>query len=106
LQCYENDIFKAPQAQRIIGSVNNTYGDQLEFLWKKFPKNAIWRRSDTNKWYACLLTIAKSKLGLDSDEVVTVIDLRETPEIVKDLVDDKEYFPGYHMGKKSWYTII
>lgn len=106
LQCYENNVFKTPQAQTIIRFVKDTYDDQLEFLWKKFPKNAIWRRDDTNKWYAALLTVAKSKLGLASDELVTVIDLRATPEAVETLVDNQKYLPGYHMNKKNWYTII
>lgn len=106
LHCYENNVFQTPQAQRVIEFVRDTYDDQLEFLWKKFPKNAIWRRSDTNKWYAALLTVAKSKLGLDSDDIVTVIDLREKPEIVEKLVDGKKCLPGYHMNKKNWYTII
>lgn len=106
LQCYENNVFKTPQAQTIIRFVKDTYDDQLEFLWKKFPKNAIWRRDDTNKWYAALLTVAKSKLGLASDELVTVIDLRATPEAAEALVDNQKYLPGYHMNKKNWYTII
>ena len=104
--CYVNDVFKTPQAQEIVEFVKDTYNDHLEFLWKKFPKNAIWRRSDTNKWYAALLTVNKAKLGLDSDDTVTIIDLRETPEMVGKIVDNKTYFPGYHMSKKSWYTII
>lgn len=104
--CYDNNVFKDPQAQVIIDFVKDTYGDQLEFLWKKFPKNAIWRRDDTKKWYAALLTVSKSKLGLESNDNVTVIDLRATPETVEKLVDNQKYFPGYHMNKKNWYTII
>lgn len=103
--CTEKDVFKSEIARQIISYVRGKYGDELEFLWKKTPENAIWRRKDNSKWYAALLTISKGKLGIDSDEVITIIDLRVEPEKVSSLIDGVKYFPGYHMNKKSWYTI-
>ena len=105
-KCFDKDVFKAQQAVDIIKYIDQQFGDQLEFLWKKFPHNAIWRRDDTNKWYSLLSMIPKSKLGLDSEEVVTVIDLRVDADEMNNLIDNVKYFPGYHMNKKSWYTII
>jgi len=83
-----------------------TYDNQLEFLWKKLPHYAVLRRSDTNKWYGILFIISKSKLGIASEGEVTVIDLRATPEEITRIVDNKIYFRGYHMSKKTWYSII
>lgn len=104
-RCFEPDVFKSQQAKQIIAHVRDTYGDELEFLWKKFPDNAIWRRKDTNKWYAALLTVSARKLGLDSDEVLEIIDLRMKPEEIAKIVDNERYFLGYHMNKKHWITI-
>lgn len=106
VSCYENDVFKESQAIFLIDHVKKTYGNDLEFLWKKFPHNAIWRRSDTNKWYGALLSVSKQKLNLDSNEIVTVLDIRAEPEKIQLLIDGKNYFPGYHMNKKNWFTII
>ena len=83
-----------------------TYGDELEFLWEKFSGNAVWRRKDNKKWYAAVLSVSKRKLGFDSDEIAEVIDLRIQPEKLEDLIDNKNYFPAYHMNKKHWFTII
>lgn len=105
-QCFDRDAFKAGQAQALIEAVTATYGDQLEFLWAKFPHNAVWRRADTHKWYGALLTVSKQKLGFDEDEQVTVLDLRAAPADVLQLVDHHQYFPGYHMNKRNWFTII
>lgn len=105
-QCYEPEIFKAEQSKRLIDYVRQKYGDELEFLWPKSPENAIWRRKDSKKWYGILLTIPKSKLGIDSDEIVEVIDLRAKPEELERLIDGILYFPGWHMNKKHWYTMI
>lgn len=104
-KCFETDVFKSEQAKRLIQYVREKYGDELEFLWKKFSDNAIWRRKDTNKWYAVLLIVSKRKLGIDSDETVEILDLRIKQENLDDLLDNKKYFAGYHMNKKHWYTI-
>lgn len=104
-KCFETDVFKSEQAKRLIQYVREKYGDELEFLWKKFSDNAIWRRKDTNKWYAVLLIVSKRKLGIDSDETVEILDLRIKPENLDELLDNKKYFAGYHMNKKHWYTI-
>ncbi|WP_048000715.1 MmcQ/YjbR family DNA-binding protein [Lactiplantibacillus herbarum] len=104
--CFTDDVFATEQARALIQFVQRTYADELEFLWPKFPKNAVWRRKDNRKWYGALLTVAKNKLGLTGDELVTVIDLRETPDEVAELVDGERYFPGYHMNKRNWYSIV
>lgn len=104
--CFEPDVFKGTQTKAIIAYVRETYGDELEFLWAKTPDNAIWRRKDTQKWYAAVLTVSRSKLGLPSDEMAEIIDLRIEPEQMEATVDNKKYFPGWHMNKRSWYTII
>lgn len=104
-QCFEPDVFKGDTAQQVVRYVRETYRDELEYLWRRFPNNAVFRRRDTKKWYAALLVLSRRKLGLDSNETVDILDLRAAPEEVASLVDGKKYFPGYHMNKKHWYTI-
>lgn len=104
--CTEPNIFKSEQTKELIEYVRNKYGDELEYLWQKFPDNAVWRRKDNEKWYAAVLTVSRKKLGLDSDETVEIIDLRADKTKINDIVDNEKFFPGWHMNKKSWYTII
>lgn len=104
--CFEPDVFKEEQTKRLIVHVREKYGRELEFLWEKFEGAAVWRRGDTNKWFAAVLTVSRRKLGLDSDEIVEIIDLRLPPEEMAALVDGKRYFGGWHMNKKHWFTII
>lgn len=103
--CFDHIVFKSEQSQELIAYVNETYQDHLEFLWEKFSQNAVLRRKDSRKWYAVILTIAKTKLGLVGNEMIEVIDLRALPNEIEQLLDGKKYFPGYHMNKKHWYTI-
>ena len=104
-ECFEDEIFKARYTKQIITYVKNKYGDELEFLWEKSPKNAVIRRKSSNKWYAVILTISKRKLNLDSDKIIEVINLHNIAEEIEKLIDNKKYFPAYHMNKKHWCTI-
>lgn len=105
-KCCVPDVFKSNMTKALIAHVRDIYGDEPEFLWKNFPDNAIWRRKDNRKWYGVLLTVSKKKLGLESDEIVEIIDLREQPEMIKSLLEQDNYYPGWHMNKKHWYTIL
>ena len=104
-ECFEDEIFKANYTKEIVDYIKNKYGDELEFLWEKSPKNAVVRRKSSNKWYAVILTISKRKLNLDSDEIIEVINLHNSSEEIEKLIDNKRYFPAYHMNKKHWCTI-
>ena len=104
-KCFEKDVFKSEIAHEIIRHAREKHGDELEFLWDKFPTDAVLRRQDNDKWYAVFIVLSKRKLGLDSDESVDIVDLRVDPETLTTMVDGKKYFPGYHMNKKHWITI-
>lgn len=104
--CFENEIFKTAQVQMAIEFVRELYGDELEFLWKKFPYNAIWRRKDNKKWYGVILTVAGKKLGLKSNRIEEIIDLRMNPAETEKILARQHYYPGWHMNKKSWYTLV
>ena len=104
-ECFKDERFKANYTKEIIDYINNKYGDKLEFLWEKSPKNAVIRRKSTKKCCAAILTISKRKIGLNSDELVEIINLHNSPEEIEKLIDNKKYFPAYHMNKKHWCTI-
>lgn len=104
--CFETEVFKTEQAKSLIKYVRNQYGDELEFLWTKFPDNAVWRRKDTDKWYGAILTVDQKKLGFETSKIVEIIDLRVEPEFMSELLKKEGYYPGWHMNKRNWYTII
>ena len=104
-ECTTQDIFKSEQAKEIIKYVKEKYNDDLEFLWQKFPGNAIWRNKTNNKWYGALLIISESKLEIESDRIIDIIDLRYQKDKIKEIIDNDKIFAGYHMNKDSWITI-
>lgn len=104
-QCFEADVFKSDYAQAVIQHVRATYGDEPEFLWPRTPAGAVYRRKDTDKWYALMMTISKSKLGLASDESVDVLNVKMKPEEIAALIDGIQYHQAYHMNKRHWVSI-
>ena len=101
----KQNVFTSEDARNVIRYVWETYQDEPEFLWQRFPNNAVLRRKDTKKWYAALLVLSRRKLGLDSDEIIEILDLRIRTDDIGFVVDHQRYFPGYHMNKNHWYTI-
>lgn len=93
------------QAERIVEYVTNHYGDQLEHLWPKFPTDSIIRRKENQKWYCLFMKVEAKKLGLKDEETFDVMDLRGTEETILS-IDNHHFFPGYHMNKKHWFTLI
>lgn len=103
--CFVTRVFKSLYADQVIRYIKDKYQDNLEFLWPKFPQDAIVRRADNKKWYVVILVVEKNKLGLNSEEKIEIINLRGRPEEIKNIIDGKKYFLGYHMNKKHWMTI-
>lgn len=104
-KCFETKIFN-DISEKVIAYSREKYGSEPEFLWADTPDICVLRRQNTSKWFAALLVIPKSRLGLEGDERVNIIDLRMKPEELISAVNGKNYFLGYHMNKKHWVTIL
>ena len=105
-KCSDVDVFKSKQTIAIINYVKAKYDNDLEFLWKRSPKNAIWRNQNNRKWYGAVLVISKDKLKIEPNEMVEILDLRYQKNDIKNIIDNYKIFPGYHMNKDNWITII
>ncbi len=104
--CCENAIFKSEYTYKVINYLKEKYGDEPEYLWEKFPDNAVARRKDNSKWYLAILTVRRDKLGFETTEKAEVLDIRALPEEVPNLIKQDNIFSGYHMNKKTWISII
>ena len=46
------------------------------------------------------------KIGLDTDAILEIVDLRMDPAKREELLTREHYYPGWHMNKNSWYTLV
>lgn len=52
------------------------------------------------------MVIPLNKLGLKSKEEAEVLDLRFPADQMENAVDHRRFFPGWHMNKKHWISIV
>ena len=61
--------------EEIFEYVKNQYGTVPEYLWETSPKSAVLRHKN-GKWYAVLMQVEKSRLGLEEESMVDVINVK------------------------------
>ena len=52
------------------------------------------------------MRVEKSKLGLDGDGTVDVLDVKCDPEMTGMIIQTYGFLPGYHMNKQHWITTV
>ncbi|WP_103623955.1 MmcQ/YjbR family DNA-binding protein [Campylobacter concisus] len=93
---------KRSDVERYIKEKFDVLGEQI---FPKYPKFSAFRHNKNKKWFALLLDISASKLGLESDEVTEVLNLKCSPNLAMVLVDEQQIFKAYHMNKKHWISV-
>lgn len=104
--CFEGAFFKQPQTENLLAHAREKYGTEPEYLWEKFPDNAVLRRKDTGKWFAAVLTAKMQSLGLAGEGTMEIVDLRADPAEIPRLIDGVRILPGWHMNKKHWISAV
>lgn len=91
--------------QEIFDYAGKVYGTVPEYLWETDPFSAVLRHPN-GKWYAIVMCIKKSTLGLKDDTMVDIINVKCEPDMTASLVQAQGFLPGYHMNKKHWISIL
>ena len=92
--------------EKVLKWALDTYGSAPESLWAKYPEDIVLRHQSNQKWYAILMKVKRSALGLDSDETVDIIDVKCDTLQIDVLAQQQGFFKGYHMNKNHWLTIL
>ena len=103
--CYISHYFSFNQTNRIVNEITKKYNVSPEFLWDKYPSYGIFRSKTSNKWFAAILNVDKSKVINNESGEIEIINVK-VDDLVNDYLKEKGIFPAYHMSKKSWITII
>lgn len=86
--------------------VQSRYGTEPEYLWAKYPNNAVFRQPASRKWFALIIDLPRSRLGLDGGGSVDVMDVKCGPLMVGSLLAQDGFLPAYHMSKSSWISVL
>ena len=89
----------------LIAFITEQYSAHEENPWKKYPNYAVFRHEDNQKWFALMMNISKSKLGLSSNAMIDVLNVKCDPILIHTLRNEKGVYPAYHMNKENWLTL-
>ena len=106
--CQDTRTFRGEKRvdrKEIFEYVKKQYGTIPEYLWNSSPDSAVLRHHN-GKWYAVIMNVERSKLGLDGDDTVEIIDVKCDPEMTGMIIQTYGFLPGYHMNKQHWITIL
>ena len=101
----ESGVEKIVKTEEIFEYVQKQYGTVPEYLWSKSPDSVVLRHKN-GKWYAVFMTVEKSKLGLEGNDLVAIMDVKCDPEMTSMIIQTYGFLPGYHMNKQHWITIL
>lgn len=94
------------QRERITELIKSLYSAAPEYLWIKHPTYSVFRRKTSGKWFAVIMTVPASKLGLEGDREVNIINVKCGSAMTGSLLLEKGFFPAYHMNKNTWLSVI
>ncbi len=86
-------------------SIPDKYGVTAERLFEKNPGFQAYRHNDTKKWFAMIMDIPKSRLGLGVQDIIDVVNLKCDPLLIGSLRMEQGFYPAYHMNKENWITV-
>ena len=92
--------------KKITEYILKKYKIKPERLWANYPDFEVFRHADNNKWFAIIMDVSGDKVGLDKDERVDIINIKNDPELVDLLSTQKGFCRAYHMNKQHWLTVI
>lgn len=85
--------------------ITDKYGVTAERLFEKNPVFQAYRHNDTKKWFAMIMDIPKSRLGLGVQDIIDVVNLKCDPLLIGSLRMEQGFYPAYHMNKENWITV-
>lgn len=91
--------------KELLDYAKSTYGTDAEYPWEIAPDYAVLRHRN-GKWYGVIMDIHPSKIGLQDETKIDVINVKCDQFLISTFLSRNGYFPPYHMTKSSnWITV-
>ena len=84
----------------------SAYGTSPDYPFDEDFETAVLRHIDNRKWYAIVMRVSRSKFGIDSDEVIDVVNLKLPTEMFGSFGAPDGVYPAYHMNKLHWISVL
>ena len=83
-----------------------TYNTSPDYPFDEDFETAVLRHVDSRKWYALVMRVTRRKFGFDSDEVISVVNMKLPTEMFGSFSAVDGVHPAYHMNKLHWISVL
>ena len=95
-----------PILNKVVEYVQTKYQAKIDFPWYKYSDYFVIRNKN-NKWFGLVTKVPYKKFSLNKEDLVDVLNVKIDDHGLYDIVvDNKTIFPGYHMAKHKWISIL
>lgn len=91
--------------QAFLSYCFDKYGTTPDYPFEGDFQTAVLRHCDNSKWYAIAMKVSRRKIGIESDEVVDIVNLKLPTEMFGSFGVDDGVYPAYHMNKLHWISV-
>ena len=69
-------------------------------------ETAVLRHADNLKWYAIVMRVSRRKFGMNSDEIIDVVNLKLPIDMFGSFGASDGVYPAYHMNTLHWIFVL
>ena len=84
----------------------DSFGTSPDHLFDDNLETAVLRHANNRKWYAIVMKVSRRKFGLDSNDLVEVVNLKLPTEMFGSFGASDGVYPAYHMNKLHWISVL
>lgn len=88
-----------------INYVQTAYGVKGDNPWQKDPESTVFRHIGNRKWFAIVMRVKRSSLGLNGEELIDIVNFKCDKVMVGSALGNNGFYPAYHMNKENWVTV-
>ena len=86
--------------------LTGTYAAAADRPWDRYPDYVVFRHTGNRKWFALVMRIPGSRLGLPGDGLLDVVNVKCDPLLIGSFRELPGIGPAYHMSKASWLSVV
>ena len=91
--------------QKVIKYIKDKYDINPSYLFADSPNTCVFKHLEA-KWFGIIMDIPYNRIGIDSKDIVYVLNVKVPKEDVPILHQKTGILPAYHMNKKYWISIL
>lgn len=83
-----------------------TYNTTADYPFEENFETAVLRHKDNRKWYALVMKVSRCKFGIESNEIIDVVNLKIPLDMFGAFDEEDGVYPAYHMNKIHWISVL